>query len=249
MCWVCCSNLSNDNVLNQLMEIKNDNDYDDNKVFDKLNTTSIFFFLYCNIGLFGNENRILSWELTEKIIKYLNSKSICYLPKTGLEPMYHPELLQKIYLWARNFDYENNFKLELDKLDEYDQSDQSDQSEISYEFNSDNLINSSSSDKIDTDFIKIDNNDINKQNINSKLKQDKIKELKCKEKIVIMMAKKFDEFDKELTSTNFIYKLIKKLNQMILLSDYCKIIIDLILMAICAVFGIVIGIICKNIFY
>ena len=43
------------------------------KSFDDFNTSSVGFILYCNIGLFGETNREISFEVMEKFIDYLKT--------------------------------------------------------------------------------------------------------------------------------------------------------------------------------
>jgi hypothetical protein len=100
MCWQCASNISQEQMVKQLDEIIKE----PIKSFDYFNTTSVLTILYCTIGLFGEKSREISCEIMEQFIDYLHTKKLFYLPDTGFEPMYHPDLIKKIYWYAKNYD-------------------------------------------------------------------------------------------------------------------------------------------------
>ncbi len=127
MCWICASNLSQEQMAKQLESVSNSI----LKSFNNFNTSSVQSILYCNIGLFGEANRETSFEVMNKFIDYLETKKPMYLPESGLEPMYHPELIKKIYWYSKNYDidyskledneYKHNVLTNLSiKLSEYD---------------------------------------------------------------------------------------------------------------------------------
>ncbi len=128
MCWKCTSNLTQEQMAQQLESIL----YSPIKSFNDFNTSSVQSILYCNIGLFGEACRETSFEVMDKFIDYLQTKKPMYLPETGLEAMYHPELIKKIYWNAKNYDTDYSKLDDLDyqhnvlgyllaKLNEYDQ--------------------------------------------------------------------------------------------------------------------------------
>ena len=127
MCWICASNLTQEQMAKQLESVSNSI----LKSFNNFNTLSVQTILYCNLGLFCESNREKSFEVMNKFIDYLQTKKCMYLPETGLEAMYHPELIKKIYWYAKNYDidytkledneYKHNVFTKLSiKLTEYD---------------------------------------------------------------------------------------------------------------------------------
>ena len=72
-----------------------------NEEFENLNTNNVYFLFYCTMGLFSKDVRELSLTVLENFINYLQTKQPFYIPKTGLESMFHPELVKKIYLWLK----------------------------------------------------------------------------------------------------------------------------------------------------
>lgn len=128
MCWTYASNMTQEQIFKELESILNS----PIKSFNDFNTTSVLSILFCNIGLYGKSNRETSFEIMDKFIDYLQTKKPMYLPESGLEAMYHPELIKKIYWYAKNYDidytkledsdYKNNVIIYLSsKLNEYDQ--------------------------------------------------------------------------------------------------------------------------------
>ncbi len=113
------------------------------KSFDDFNTTSVITILYCSIGLFGLTCREKSFEIVDQFIDYLHTKKLFYLPDSGFESMYHPELIKKVYWYAKNYDTdyskldEQEYKYDvLNYLaDKFDESDKELNKKLSYRLN------------------------------------------------------------------------------------------------------------------
>ncbi len=127
MCWKCANNLSQEQMVKKLESILES----PIKSFDNFNTSSVWTILYCNIGLFGQTCREKSFDIMDQFIDYLHTKKSMYLPDSGLESMYHPELIIKIYWYAKNYDTDysklddQEYKVDVlnylgDKFNEYD---------------------------------------------------------------------------------------------------------------------------------
>ncbi len=102
MCWKCANNLTQEQMEKQMDFILNI----PITSFDKFNTTSLIIIIYCNFGLFGEICREKSFEIMDKFLLYIKTKKLWYMPDTGIEPMYHPDLIRKIYWYAKNYDFD-----------------------------------------------------------------------------------------------------------------------------------------------
>lgn len=107
MCWLCRQILSREQVVNQLKSaltnIKTDPYY-----FYNFNTTSVVNILYSCVGLDGFEAKEVGLELLELLIDWVKYKPSGYIPKTGIEPMYHYKVLLNLHTWAKNFTNPDN---------------------------------------------------------------------------------------------------------------------------------------------
>lgn len=87
MCLKCHSGLSDNNIIEQLLnEI-------DKKQFDKWNTTTVSHMFIIASGFNWNINKKLAIQLLKDFLEYINNKPIGYLPETGIENMYHKDKL------------------------------------------------------------------------------------------------------------------------------------------------------------
>lgn len=94
---MCSDGMSNDTRLSQLKKIFED----EHSSFDKFNTTSVFSVLYSCTGMYGDEIKAISIEVLRHYVNWLNKNNlIFYMPKTGLEIMFHPTLIEKIVDWC-----------------------------------------------------------------------------------------------------------------------------------------------------
>jgi hypothetical protein len=82
--------------------------------YENLNTTSINIILYACIGIYGNKCKEISIKGIKKIIDWLNTQELLYLPKTGDESMYNPTVLFNLVKWCES--YKNNENLDKNKL-------------------------------------------------------------------------------------------------------------------------------------
>ncbi len=108
MCWACSKNMSEKQVLERLdfiLKFKNEE-------FELFNTTSVYFLFYCSLGMFGQNVIEPGLNILKHFINFVYTKPSFYLPKNGLEPMFHPLLIEKIYWWI----FEN--KKKYDKINE-----------------------------------------------------------------------------------------------------------------------------------
>lgn len=105
MCILCKEKHSYEHTVNSLKEA-----LQEPHEFALWNTTSLAFVLYSAIGIDGMEGkaRILGLKLLEKFSRWVNNQPAYYLPDTGMEPMYHPKVIEKLYLLAKNFTNPNN---------------------------------------------------------------------------------------------------------------------------------------------
>ncbi len=95
MCILCSSKISLEERIKQL---KDDTD------FNEFNTTSVQIILYSCIGMHGEEAKEIAIRLMKRFISwYQQNKPICYMPKNGLEPMYHPLVLARLVKFCDTF--------------------------------------------------------------------------------------------------------------------------------------------------
>lgn len=94
MCLYCAQNISDEDYAMGLAQIV---------PFEEYNTTSINFFLYGCCGFFGEKSRIPSITHMKDFIKWARTKDIFYMPKNGLEVMYHPDLLERLINWCEQY--------------------------------------------------------------------------------------------------------------------------------------------------
>ncbi len=169
MCWFFNKNISEKQILEKLnfiLKFKNEE-------FDLFNTTSVYFLFYCSLGMFGQNVIEPSLDVIKHFIDYLHNKPSFYLPNNGLESMFHPLLVEKIYLWIKNNKIEQDELDKLDKLeqDELDKLDKLEQDEL---------------DKLD----KLEQDELDKLD---KLEQDELDKLEQDEKA---------EFESKKTDSN-----------------------------------------------
>ena len=113
MCRLCKQNFTPEQTIAQLKESLVQLDRDPN-FFELWNTTSLAFVLYSAIGIDGTEARDLGLKLLGEFNNWVAIQPAYYLPKTGVEPMLHPNVINKLYLWAENFT--NPLNLSRDEL-------------------------------------------------------------------------------------------------------------------------------------
>jgi hypothetical protein len=103
MCIFCPKFITNEQILSQLKDtlIK--------PCFEEWNTISIRFVLYSAFGLYGQECRSIALDIFKEFISYLYQQPIMYIPKNGVDPMYHPYIMNNMYQYASIF--EPNYKL------------------------------------------------------------------------------------------------------------------------------------------
>jgi len=97
MCFLCSDGISQDIRRLKMKNILEDED----SSFDKFNTTSLYVILYSCTGMYGKEAKELGIKVLKNFVKWMNKNNkIYYLPKTGLEIMYHPDLIEEILNWC-----------------------------------------------------------------------------------------------------------------------------------------------------
>jgi len=101
MCYYCRSNLklSPEQIITQLKEFTS---------YDEFNTTSVAFILYSCIGMDGLEAKQVALEVFSNFINYVKTRSSYYIPKTGIQPMLHPNVLVNLHSWCTQFTNPNS---------------------------------------------------------------------------------------------------------------------------------------------
>lgn len=112
MCFICCSSLTNEQVVKQLK-----NQIETNYInFEIYNTTSVQGILYASIGIFGLEAKTLAINILEKFISWLKiNKKDNYIPNTGFESMYKHSTLQILLDFCQQ-----NKKMAINEQDKHD---------------------------------------------------------------------------------------------------------------------------------
>lgn len=105
MCRLCKENITPEQTIEMLKKTLSDNT---EQTFQSWNTTSVQFVLYPAFGIDGSDARELGLELLEKFSTWVDTQPAYYYPKTGIEPMYHPKVIEKLYLFAKNFTNPSN---------------------------------------------------------------------------------------------------------------------------------------------
>ncbi len=234
MCWFFNKNISEKQILEKLnfiLKFKNEE-------FNLFNTTSVYFLFYCSLGMFGQDVIEPSLDVIKHFIDYLHNKPSFYLPNNGLESMFHPLLVEKIYLWIKNNKIEQDELDKLDKLeqDELDKLEQDEKAEFeSKKTDSNNSLSDSSNDFVkinSTDSIdstepnsldksnlinkvdeQISNNNEQIDNLDDLVNSDNLDNFQIEEHLIIeLLSIKIREFDEELCSTNPTYRLEKYWN-------------------------------------
>jgi hypothetical protein len=121
MCLQCSDNISQEDRISQLKElVKNGTE------FELFNTTSVMILFYSCLEMYGPECKELAIQVLRDFVDwYYNNKQICYMPYHGIEPMYHPKVIEEMLNWCE--DQENyinrekpmtNFVIEFKKVEE-----------------------------------------------------------------------------------------------------------------------------------
>ena len=134
MCIKCKEHVTSEETITQLKkaleEFKKDPDY-----FKSWNTTSVAFILYSSIWIDGPEARQLALELLQYFKLWLEKQPVYYMPDSGLVKMFHPKVIDKLYLWANDFQNPSNlsnhelFNLLSMKIDEFEKEQNNDEFE------------------------------------------------------------------------------------------------------------------------
>lgn len=113
MCRLCKMLIPAEEMVKMLNEaLKESNE--DIRVFEGWNTTSVYFMFCSALGIDGLEARDIALKLLYNFSKWVATQPVYYLPSSGLECMWHPDVINKLYLYALNFN--NPFKLSDEEL-------------------------------------------------------------------------------------------------------------------------------------
>jgi hypothetical protein len=101
MCYQCRSStkLSPEQIITQLKEFTS---------YEEFNTTSVGFILYSCMGMDGLDAKQVALEVLSNFINYVKTRSPYYIPKTGIEPMLHPNVLVNLHSWCEKFTNSNS---------------------------------------------------------------------------------------------------------------------------------------------
>jgi hypothetical protein len=103
MCLECHSRLTNDQVLQQLLDTQKLPE------FNEWNTTSVSHCLLACAGANGAEARELGFSIMDDFLKwYTNTKKDRYFPECGIEPMPSTQELKNVLNWMKSYDYKTN---------------------------------------------------------------------------------------------------------------------------------------------
>ncbi len=96
MCYICSESIPMETRIGSFKHICAEMEKDKN-IFENFNTTSIFFLLFSCCGMYGKEAKTLSIKILNEFVIWASlNKPLYYLPKGGLEKMYHPLVIRKI---------------------------------------------------------------------------------------------------------------------------------------------------------
>ena len=97
--------------------------------FDHINTSDINKILYSCIGIHSIKTKRLAIKTMRKIIEWLNTQDLMYVPKNSEESMYNPKVLLNLCNWCEsytnsdnNLDKEQLLELLCTKFDEFDKN-------------------------------------------------------------------------------------------------------------------------------
>jgi hypothetical protein len=73
--------------------------------FELFNTTSVMMLFYSCIEMYGLECKQLAIQVLRNFVDwYYDNKQNGYMPERGLEPMYHPRLIEEMLNWCEEQD-------------------------------------------------------------------------------------------------------------------------------------------------
>ena len=120
MCFKCSDNMPLEVINNYLKDKLELPENEKDEHFDHFDTTSVLIILYSCVGMYGNEAKILGIKVLREFVAWMRkNKYILYLPKTGLEAMYHPTLIEQTLDWCetlQEYDIKEDDKDERHKL-------------------------------------------------------------------------------------------------------------------------------------
>lgn len=98
MCVICSENISSETRKNQLEKLHNDIITDNRpEIFETFNTTSVLLLLYSCTGSHGDECKQMSIRIMRQFILWIRkTKTELYLPKSGIDVMFHSAILEEI---------------------------------------------------------------------------------------------------------------------------------------------------------
>ncbi len=80
--------------------------------FRYLDTVSFKYLLYSSVEIDGPEAKKIAWEIFELFKNWVKLQPVHYRPIIGLEPMYYPEVIEKLYWWTLQWKNTNNLSNE-----------------------------------------------------------------------------------------------------------------------------------------
>lgn len=105
MCILCSENMSLETRTAQIKELYDDDNED---VFNEFNTTSVAFLFYSCTGMHGEDNKTKAIRILDRFVKWIRSnKTELYIPETGIEPMFHPKLIELVLEWCKTYEFNN----------------------------------------------------------------------------------------------------------------------------------------------
>ena len=113
MFWSCQENSTTEKVIRELNKSLSSAKLEP-EYFNKWNTTSVVCLLHPSVGLYGQEAKQIALEIFYLFSRWVKTQPAHYIPSNGIEPMYYPEVIEKLYWWACGFT--NPFNLSNDQI-------------------------------------------------------------------------------------------------------------------------------------
>jgi len=87
--------------IKQMKELLEQND----DIFEEFNTTSVMILFYSCLEIYGQECKELAIQVLRRFVDWCYiHKNLYYMPNHGLEPMYHPKVIEHMLNWCEQQD-------------------------------------------------------------------------------------------------------------------------------------------------